>query len=168
MQQPTADEISHPLGAGVTTQLKDIEKTLPLRVLSEDDWRHWITKGYVIVRGSVPRENCERLAALLWEFDDKNPNDPATWYAAERRAHVRAELNNAGMVEIYNHQFLWDNRQEQRIYDAFVPKPLLTASNCPKFTASLGAMPSATFVTLVPAALMPAAVILGAVSALPA
>ena len=120
MQQPTADEISHPLGAGVTTQLKDIEKTLPLRVLSEDDWRHWITKGYVIVRGAVPRENCERLAALLWEFDDKDPNDPATWYAAERRAHVRAELNNAGMVEIYNHQFLWDNRQEQRIYDAFV------------------------------------------------
>ena len=24
------------------------------------------------------------------------------------------------MVEIYNHQYLWDNRQEQRVYDAFV------------------------------------------------
>ena len=24
------------------------------------------------------------------------------------------------MVEIYNHQYLWDNRQEQRLYDAFV------------------------------------------------
>jgi hypothetical protein len=30
------------------------------------------------------------------------------------------ELNNSGMVEIYNHQALWDNRQEQRVYDAFV------------------------------------------------
>ena len=30
------------------------------------------------------------------------------------------ELNNSGMVEIYNHQYLWDNRQEQRVYDAFV------------------------------------------------
>ena len=100
MQNLSADEISHPLGAGVSTQLKDIEKMLPLRVLSEEDWQHWITKGYVIVKAAVPREKCERLAALLWEFDEKDPNDPGTWYAPERRAHVRAELNNAGMVEI--------------------------------------------------------------------
>ena len=24
------------------------------------------------------------------------------------------------MIEIYNHQYLWDNRQEPRVYDAFV------------------------------------------------
>ena len=30
------------------------------------------------------------------------------------------ELNGTGMVEIYNHQYLWDNRQSQRVYDAFV------------------------------------------------
>jgi ectoine hydroxylase-related dioxygenase (phytanoyl-CoA dioxygenase family) len=30
------------------------------------------------------------------------------------------ELNNSGMVEIYNHQYLWDNRQYPRVYDAFV------------------------------------------------
>jgi len=116
----TADEISHPLGAGVTTQLRDIVKELPFRVLSVADWQHWITRGYVIVRGAVPRENCDRLAALLWEFDEKDPDDPATWHASERRTHVRAELNNAGMVEIYNHQFLWDNRMAPRVYDAFV------------------------------------------------
>lgn len=120
MVQPTADEISHPLGAGVTTQLKDIRKTLPLRVLSEADWTHWTTRGYVIVRGAVPPENVRRLADLLWDFDEKDPADPSTWYAPERRAHARAELNNAGMVEIYNHQYLWDNRQEPRVYDAFV------------------------------------------------
>lgn len=118
--QPTAADISHPISAKVTTQLKDIKKKLPLRVLSEDDWQHWITKGYVIVRNAVPRENADRLAELLWEFDEKDPDDPSTWYAPERRPHVRAELNNAGMVEIYNHQYLWDNRMEQRVYDAFV------------------------------------------------
>ena len=32
------------------TQLRDIQKTLPLRVLSQDDWKHWITRGYVVVR----------------------------------------------------------------------------------------------------------------------
>jgi hypothetical protein len=118
--QITAAEISHPTSARVTTQLKDIEKTLPLRVLSEADWRHWITKGYVIVRQAVPAQNAQRLADLLWVFDEKDPDDPSTWYAPQRRPHVRPELNNAGMVEIYNHQYLWDNRMEERVYDAFV------------------------------------------------
>lgn len=120
MEQPSADDISHPVGAGLTTQLRDIQKTLPLRVLSEEDWEHWTTKGYVIVRNAVPHENLDRIVPLLWEFDEKDPNDPGTWYAPERRRHVRAELNNAGMVEIYHHQTLWDNRQSQRLYDAFV------------------------------------------------
>ena len=120
MLEHSADEISHPTGAGVTTQLKDIQKTLPLRVLSEADWQHWITKGYVIVKNAVPQAQLDRLVDLLWEFDEKDPDDPATWYAPQRRGHVRPELNNAGMVEIYNHQALWDNRQSQRVYDAFV------------------------------------------------
>ena len=118
--QPTAAEISHPTSEKITTPLKDIQKTLPLRVLSEDDWQHWITKGYVIVRNAVPADKAERLANLLWEFDEKDPDDASTWYAPQRRPHVRAELNNAGMVEIYNHQYLWDNRMEPRVYNAFV------------------------------------------------
>jgi ectoine hydroxylase-related dioxygenase (phytanoyl-CoA dioxygenase family) len=118
--QPTAAQISHPTSAKITTPLKDIQKTLPLRVLSQDDWRHWITKGFVIVRNAVPVEKAERLASLLWEFDEKDPDDDATWYAPQRRPHARAELNNAGMVEIYNHQYLWDNRMEPRVYNAFV------------------------------------------------
>ena len=118
--QPSADEISHPVSAGLTTQLKDVQKTLPLRVLSPDDWQHWITKGYVIVRNAVPAEQAKALADILWEFDEKDPSNPSTWYAPERRPHVRKELNNAGMVEIYHHQTMWDNRQTPRIYDAFV------------------------------------------------
>jgi hypothetical protein len=101
-------------------QLKDIRKTLPLRVLSEADWQHWITRGYVIVRQAVPKENVERLVETLWRFDEKDPADPATWYAPQRRDHLMKELNGTGMLEIYNHQHLWDNRQQQRVYDAFV------------------------------------------------
>ncbi|WP_019171099.1 phytanoyl-CoA dioxygenase family protein [Pseudaminobacter salicylatoxidans] len=111
---------AHPTSRNVTVQLKDIRKKLPLRVLSEGDWRHWVTRGYVIVRNAVPQENVQRLIDLLWEFDEKNPNDPSTWYAPQRRDHMMKELNGAGMVEIYNHQYLWDNRQVQRVYDAFV------------------------------------------------
>ena len=61
-----------------------------------------------------------RLADLLWRFDEKDPSDPSTWYAPQRRDHIMKELNGTGMLEIYNHQYLWDNRQEQRVYDAFV------------------------------------------------
>ena len=49
-----------------------------------------------------------------------DPRDPATWYRQQLREHQMKELNNAGMVEIYNHPALWANRQHPRIYDAFV------------------------------------------------
>lgn len=118
--QLTAQDISHPISTKVTVQLKDIKKTRPLRVLSAADWQHWITKGYVILRNAISAEQAARTAELLWEFDEKDPNDPSTWYAPQRRPHVRPELNNAGMIEIYNHQLLWNNRTAPRIYDAFV------------------------------------------------
>jgi Phytanoyl-CoA dioxygenase (PhyH) len=111
---------SHPTAATSTTQLKDIKKTLPLRVLSEADWRHWTTNGYVIVRHAVPAANVERLVGLLWQFGEKNPDDPSTWHAPQRRDHAMKELNNTGMLEIYNHQYLWDNRMEPRVYQTFV------------------------------------------------
>ncbi len=120
MQNVTAAEISHPVSSKLTTQLKEIKKTLPLRVLSEADWQHWITKGYVIVRQAISREAAARLESALWEFDEKDPADPATWYEPQRRPHVRPELNNVGMTEIYHHQYMWDNRMTQRVYDAFV------------------------------------------------
>ena len=62
----------------------------------------------------------KRLVDLLWEFQEMNPNDPSTWYKDQLRDHAMKELNNSGMVEIYNHQYLWDNRQYPRVYDAFV------------------------------------------------
>jgi hypothetical protein len=49
-----------------------------------------------------------------------DPGNPETWSGGQLRPHGMKELNNSGMVEIYNHQYLWDNRQHQRIYDTFV------------------------------------------------
>ena len=111
---------AHPSTRALNTPLKDIQKTLPLRVLSEDDWQHWTTYGYVIVKQAVPQENVERLKSVLWAFQEMDPNDPETWYKPQLRDHAMKELNNTGMVEIYNHPYLWDNRQEGRVYNAFV------------------------------------------------
>ena len=100
--------------------LRSIRKKLPLRVLSQADFEHWQTYGFVVVRGAVPEGNVAALTKLLWEFQEMDPEDVVTWGAAQLRSHAMTELNNSGMVEIYNHQALWDNRQEQRVYDAFV------------------------------------------------
>src|SRR6476659_103212 len=70
------------------TQLRDIQKTLPLRVFSEDDWKHWITRGYVVIRQAAPLENVKRLVDLLWEFQEMNPADPSTWYKDQLRDHA--------------------------------------------------------------------------------
>lgn len=118
--QPSTYRDSHPTSASTATPLNAIQKTLPLRVLTEDDWRHWTSSGFVIVRQAVPAANVQRLVELLWQFDEKDPNDPSTWQAPQRRSHKMEELNHTGMLEIYNHQYLWDNRMEPRVYDAFV------------------------------------------------
>ncbi|QXD14231.1 phytanoyl-CoA dioxygenase family protein [Rhodocaloribacter litoris] len=100
--------------------LKDIRKKLPRRVLSESDWETWTTWGYVVIPDAVPPDHVERLKNLLWAFQEMDPGDPSTWDRTDRRAHRMQELNNSGMVEIYHHQYLWDNRQYPRVYDAFV------------------------------------------------
>jgi hypothetical protein len=101
-------------------KLNDRANGQPLRVLSEDDWLFWIQNGYVVVKQAVPLEQAERLANLLWEFEEKDPQDPETWYAPPRREIQMKELTNSGMVELYNHQYQWDNRQHPRVYEAFV------------------------------------------------
>jgi hypothetical protein len=103
-----------------TVKLSDRSNGKPLRVLSEEDWQFWVHNGYVVIKNAVPKENVERLAKFLWEFEEKDPNDPETWYAPPRAEMKMKELTNTGMVEVYNHQYLWDNRQYPKVYDAFV------------------------------------------------
>ncbi|MEO5582558.1 MAG: phytanoyl-CoA dioxygenase family protein [Saprospiraceae bacterium] len=92
----------------------------PLRVLSEEDWIFWKHNGYVIIKNAVAIEQVTETAKFIWEFEEKDPNDKSTWYSAPRAEMKMKELTNTGMVEVYNNQHLWNNRQMQRVYDAFV------------------------------------------------
>lgn len=98
----------------------DRSKGQPLRVLSGEDWEFWVENGYVVIKGVVPREQALRTAAFLWEFEEKAPTDADTWYTAPRSDMQMKELVGTGMVEVYNNQLQWDNRQMPRVYDAFV------------------------------------------------
>jgi hypothetical protein len=115
-----ADVPGNPSTAATSpVRLRERADPATLRVLSAEDWAFWRREGYVVVKRAVPPEQLERLAALLWEFEEKDPNDPATWYAPPRAEIQMKELTNSGMVELYNHQYLWDNRQHPRVHAAF-------------------------------------------------
>ena len=92
----------------------------PLRILSEEQWIHWKEEGYVIIKQAISKKQAAKTADFLWEFEDKKANNPSTWYTAERAEMKMKELAGTGMVEVYNHQLLWENRQHSKIHDAFV------------------------------------------------
>ncbi|MBS1747337.1 MAG: phytanoyl-CoA dioxygenase family protein [Bacteroidetes bacterium] len=100
-------------------KLNDRSNGKPLRVMSEDDWNFWIQNGYIVIKNAISKEQAKKTADFIWEFEEKNPGDPSTWYTQPRAEIQMKELTNTGMVEMYNHQYLWENRQMQRVYDAF-------------------------------------------------
>ncbi|MCY7330916.1 MAG: phytanoyl-CoA dioxygenase family protein [Saprospiraceae bacterium] len=100
-------------------KLSDRSNGQPLKVLSAADWKFWIENGYVVIKNAVPAEQAAKMAEFLWEFEGKDPHDPETWYKAPLSEMKMKELVNTGMVEVYNHQYMWDNRQSQRVYEAF-------------------------------------------------
>jgi ectoine hydroxylase-related dioxygenase (phytanoyl-CoA dioxygenase family) len=101
-------------------KLNDRSNGVPLRVLSEDDWNFWMHNGYIVIKNAVPKDQAQKTAEFLWEFEEKDPDNPDTWYAPPRAEMKMKELAGTGMVEVYNHQHLWDNRQMPKVYDAFV------------------------------------------------
>lgn len=101
-------------------KLNDRSNGQALRVLSEEDWDFWVHNGYIVIKGAISRAQALKTADFIWEFDEKDPDDQSTWYAPPRAEMQMKELAGSGMVEVYNHQLLWDNRSAQRVYDAFV------------------------------------------------
>ncbi len=101
-------------------KLSDRSNGNTLRVLSEEDWAFWIHNGYIVIKNAVPREQALETAKFIWEFEEKDPDNRETWYTPPRAEMQMKELTGSGMVEVYNNQYLWNNRQMQRVYDAYV------------------------------------------------
>jgi len=101
------------------SKLNDRSNGEPLQVLSEADWKFWITNGYIVIKSAVPKEQAIATANFLWEFEEKDPENPETWYMPPRAEMKMKELTNTGMVEVYNNQHLWNNRMHKKVYDAF-------------------------------------------------
>jgi len=100
-------------------KLNDRSNGKPLKVLTEEEWAFWRHEGYIVIKGVVPKEQAQASADFLWEFEEKKADDPATWYTQPRAEMKMKELAGTGMVEVYNHQMLWNNRQMPKVYEAF-------------------------------------------------
>ena len=72
-------------------------------VLSESDLAFWEENGYVVVHDAVPPKKVKAAEKAVWGFLEMDRDDPASWYTDPPRKSI--------MVEIYQHQALWDNRQ---------------------------------------------------------
>ena len=103
-----------------TVQLRKDATVDSLRVMTMEQWNFWRENGYVVIKNAVPREQVHQTADFLWEFEEKDSKDQETWYTAPRAEMQMKELAGTGMVEVYNHQQLWNNRQMQKVYDIFV------------------------------------------------
>ena len=91
-----------------------------LKIFSVNDWTFWLENGYIVVKNVVTKQQAKKTASFLWEFEEKDSEDPSTWYSPPRAEMKMKELAGTGMVELYNHQYLWENRQERKIYESFV------------------------------------------------
>lgn len=92
-----------------------------LRIMTEEEWAFWKENGYVVIKQAAPEALIDEAAAMLWEFEEKDPNDPESWYIDKgTKNDIRmTELKNTGMVEVYNHAALWNNRQHPKIHQVF-------------------------------------------------
>ena len=90
------------------TRAKEIEE---MSVLSTEDRTFWKENGYVVIPNAVPPEQVRSTEQKVWDFLGMSPDHPESWYPNPPRASV--------MVEMYQDQALWDNRQYPRVYQAF-------------------------------------------------
>lgn len=82
-----------------------------MAILNEQDHTFFQDNGYLRVRQAAPKADCDAMIAAMWQFLEMDPNHPEMAY--------RLPLKPGGMIEMYQHQALWNNRQNPRLYEVF-------------------------------------------------
>lgn len=90
-----------------------------MRMLSDKDHAFFRKHGYVVVRGVVPKENCDRVIDAIWACMGLNPENRDEWYMHPAGMDTYMKHQNNGILEMYHHQAMWDNRQHPNVHRAF-------------------------------------------------
>lgn len=79
-------------------------------LLTPEDHRFFEEQGYLVIQGLIPPADCEAVIDTMFDFLEMDRSNPDDWY--------RLPLKPGGMIEMYQNQALWNNRQNPRLYQA--------------------------------------------------
>ena len=88
--------------------------------INHDLWKFWCDNGYLKIENVIPKDKCSKLMDQIWKYIDGDPNSPTTWYnipASNEKNITKKSI--AGMVELYHHQYMWDIRESEKLYNIF-------------------------------------------------
>lgn len=84
----------------------------PVQELSEEELRFWDQHGYLVLRGAVPRQQCQAAQDAIWDFLGASPDEPSSW----QQAHPG---KRGMMLQFSDHPALQANRHGARIRRAY-------------------------------------------------
>jgi hypothetical protein len=80
----------------------------------------WEENGYVLVPNAAPLENLEAVKRDIFEFLGGSRDEPNSWYVeVQQDGSPVSAYGKGGMVQMFQTQGLWNNRQHPRIHRAF-------------------------------------------------
>lgn len=90
-----------------------------MAVMTAEMKKFFQENGYVVIKNAVPKENCQKAVDTIWEFMGKSPDNQDEWYTPPEGMDQLWIDQQRGMIPLFQHQALWDNRQYPRLYEAF-------------------------------------------------
>lgn len=89
------------------------------KVITPDLQQFFRENGYVIIKNAVPYKQCKDLVEVIWTMMGKSAEDPEGWYTPPAGMDTFWDHQNGGMIPLYHHQAMWNNRQYPKVYQAF-------------------------------------------------
>jgi hypothetical protein len=116
----------HAVGGGASPESAALASEGP--VITAENWRQWEEEGFMVIKGAVPAENCDAVQREMADLLGWDLEDPSTWDSfpgGAMRSGVGSDTepsNGAAissMLNMWQTQGQWNNRQHPRIYKAF-------------------------------------------------
>ena len=107
------------------------------RPLSAAERAFWDENGYLVLRGVVPRQQCEDACTAIWDYLGASPGAPASWYwhhpgkrglMLEFAHHPALERNRASAAIRHAYEQLYGSTALFRSFDKVSFNPPETAS----------------------------------------
>ena len=95
----------------ISGEAGQVTEDIPM-VLSQDEMTFWNENGYIILRGAIPKEDCDNTIALMCQHLGIERDDRSTWYTYHPD-------RQGIMVQLFQHPQLQKNRDAAIIRMAY-------------------------------------------------